>query len=250
LDIASRGSASAVIAREQPWAVINAAGFVRVDDAEVDPANCYRENVEGVRVLSDVCRRYNLPLLTFSSDLVFDGTKGEPYVESDAPLPLSEYGRSKFEAERVAAAQHPSTLVVRTAAFFGPWDRHNFVTRTMESLASGLEVHVAQDQVVSPTYVPDLVHASLDLLLDGEHGIWHITNGGDVTWSEFAIEIARRAALPRSLVVPGTSAELGAIAPRPAYTALMSERCELVPGLSSALTRYFEEQSAVPFGAI
>lgn len=93
-----------------------------------------------------------------------------PYVETDAVGPVCEYGRSKAEAEVGVLAAHPDAFVVRTAAFFGDWDEHNFVTRALQSFATGKPYTAISDVVVSPTYVPDLVDAMLDLLIDGEHG--------------------------------------------------------------------------------
>jgi dTDP-4-dehydrorhamnose reductase len=101
---------------------------------------------------------------------VFDGTSDVPYVETDAVGPVCEYGRSKAEAEVGVLAAHPDAFVVRTAAFFGDWDEHNFVTRALQSFATGKPYTAISDVVVSPTYVPDLVDAMLDLLIDGEHG--------------------------------------------------------------------------------
>ena len=110
----------------RPWAVINAAGFVRVDDAEEDAATCYRENADGAAVLARACAARNVHLTVFSSDLVFDGEADEPYVEDARPDPLNVYGASKAAAERCVMAAHPGALVVRTAAFFSPYDEHNF----------------------------------------------------------------------------------------------------------------------------
>src|SRR4051794_13949614 len=104
------------------------------------------------------------------------GDRDAPYVERDAIGPLNVYGRSKAEADARVLEAMPSALVVRTSAFFGPWDEHNFVTIALRALAAGHHFVAAEDSVVAPTYVPDLVHASLDLLIDGERGIWHLAN--------------------------------------------------------------------------
>src|SRR5205085_2525636 len=99
------------------------AGYVRVAEAEREPERCFRENAAGAEVLAQACAKYSIPFVTFSSDLVFDGRLGRAYVESDAPYPTCVYGSSKAEAERRIAAAHPGSLLVRTSAFFGPWDR-------------------------------------------------------------------------------------------------------------------------------
>lgn len=239
MDIADEGSVEAALARWRPWALVNAAGFVRVDEAEHEPRH-WRENVAGPAVLAAACARHGVRLLGFSSDLVFDGNSTRPYVESDATRPLNAYGRSKREAERHMLAMAPDALVVRTAAFFGPWDRHNFVTLALDALRCGEPVVAPNDQWVSPTYVPDLVNASLDLLIDGECGVWHLANQGAVSWDEFARMAAELAGLDASMVQGESTELLGQLAPRPRFSALASERGQLMPSLVSGLSRYLE----------
>lgn len=244
MDIADEASVCAALARWQPWAVVNAAGFVRVDAAEVQPALQWRENVAGPRTLARVCARAGVQLAGFSSDLVFDGGKDSPYVESDRPQPLNAYGRGKHEAERRMLEACPGALVIRTAAFFGPWDAHNFVTVGLDSLRRDGPWVAACDQVVSPTYVPDLVHAALDLLIDGESGVWHLANGGAVSWAEFAAMAAGAAGLDAGRVHSLRDAALNQRARRPRYSALASERGRVMPPLEDALRRYLEEVGA------
>ena len=238
MDIADAASVASALERWQPWAVVNTAGFVRVDDAERDPRQ-WRDNLIGPAVLAQECGQRGVRLMTFSSDLVFDGSKGAPYVESDAPAPLNAYGRAKLEAERLVLDHAPDALVIRTAAFFGPWDPYNFVAQALERLRRGEHWHAAQDQVVSPTYVPDLAHASLDLLVDGERGLWHLSNQGEVSWHRFAQMVAEAAGLDTGLVHGQPTAALSLVARRPAYSVLASERALLMPSLEHALDRYF-----------
>lgn len=245
MDIADATSVAAALHRWRPWAVVNTAGYVRVDEAETDPRN-WRENVEGPAVLAGACQREGVRLLGFSSDLVFDGVKGQAYVESDTPAPLNAYGRSKLEAERRMLSLAPDSLVARTAAFFGPWDPHNFVTLTLAALSRGEPVIAPDDQWVSPTYVPDLVTASLDLLIDGEKGVWHLANQGAVTWAEFARMAALAAGIDASLVQGRASSRLAQRAARPRYAALASERGRMMPPLSSGLARYLTSLEREP----
>ncbi len=193
MDMAEPASVEAAIARHGPWAIVNAGGYVRVDEAERDPARCMRENATGPAVLAAACARHRLRLLTFSSDLVFDGRAGRPYVESDPVGPLNVYGRSKAAAERQVLATLPEALVVRTSAFFGPWDSSNFVGQTLDALAGGRPCQAADDLVVTPTYVPDLVNVCLDLLIDMESGLWHLSNGEPLSWFTLAWRAAQRA---------------------------------------------------------
>lgn len=231
LDIADRASVEAAIERIQPWAVINTAGFVRVDEAEARRDQCFSENATGPEMLARACARRGLPLVTFSSDLVFDGRLGRPYVETDTVSPACAYGESKHDAERRVLEIWPDTLVVRTSAFFGPWDRYNFVWNTLRALHRGQDVTASDDAVVSPTYVPDLVHATLDLMLDGEHGIWHLANEGQVSWNKLARWVAESANLNANLV---QAPERGPVA----NNALSSARGLLLRPLDQAIGDY------------
>jgi dTDP-4-dehydrorhamnose reductase len=209
-----------------------------VDDAENEVERCLRDNTHGAAVLAIACIRHKLQLLTYSSDLVFDGKKGTPYVESDAVSPLNVYGKSKGEAERRVLTAYPDALVIRTSAFFGPWDKHNFVTQALNALADGGSFMAASDMTVSPTYVPDLVHASLDLLIDKESGIWHLTNTGPLTWYDLARRACELANVDTGRLEARSCSALGYPAVRPVYSALSSERAILLPALDDALSRY------------
>jgi dTDP-4-dehydrorhamnose reductase len=242
MDIADPVSVETALNEFEPWAIVNAAGYVRVDDAEREPRVCLRENRDGPAILADACDRHRIALLTFSSDLVFDGATQSPYVESERVAPLCVYGQSKAEMEARVLNRLPSSLVIRTSAFFGPWDEHNFVTIALRALAARRVFVASSDATVSPTYVPDLVHASLDLLIDGERGIWHLANPGAVTWAELARLAANLAALDASLIEARPTVDLGFTAPRPLYSALGSERGWLLPPLENALSRYLRER--------
>ena len=244
LDIADAASIERALGHYRPWAVINTCGYVRVDEAEHDAERCRRENTLGAALLAEACARHGTHLTTFSSDLVFDGAQDRPYVESDAAAPLNVYGASKRDAERAVLESHPGALVVRTSAFFGPWDTHNFVTHALDALERGEPFVAASDLTVSPTHVPDLVHACLDLAVDREAGIWHLANGGAVTWAELARRAAAAAGIDAASLVERPAAECGFVAARPAFAALHSERGVLMPKLDDALRRFVELRSA------
>ena len=201
LDITDEASIAAALQRYKPWAVINTAGFVRTWEADEKFDECLAINATGPELLGRACTAAGLPLVTFSSDLVFDGKLGRPYVEPDQPAPTCAYGKSKAEAEQRLMAIDADALIIRTSAFFGPWDRHNFLSDTVARLRRGEDVFASERTVVSPTYVPDLVHATLDLLLDEETGIWHLTNQGATSWHELAREIADRAKLDKRRII-------------------------------------------------
>ncbi|HEX5971956.1 MAG TPA: family 1 glycosylhydrolase [Gemmatimonadaceae bacterium] len=240
LDVADERSVARALDGRSPWAVINAAGYVRVDDAEREPEAAHRANVIGAETLARACAARGLPYAVFSSDLVFDGAgrANRPYVETDPVSPRSVYGTTKAAAEERVLAAHGDSLVVRTAAFVGPWDDWNFATLALRAVAAGVPFAAAGDLVVSPTYVPDLVHAVLDLLIDGEHGIWHLANRGAVTWADLARRAACMAGLDGSLVRACPHTELGLAAHRPPFAALESVRGSLMPSLDDALARY------------
>ncbi|QYF99601.1 family 1 glycosylhydrolase [Massilia sp. NP310] len=240
MDITDPASVEAAIVRFKPWAIVNAGGYVRVDEAEADFDRCMRENTLGPTVLALACIRHALRFMTFSSDLVFDGAREQPYVESDLANPLGVYGRSKLEAEQRVLDADPQALVIRTSSFFGPWDQHNFVTQALNALDVGLPFQAARDVTVSPTYVPDLVNVSLDLLIDRERGIWHLTNGEAVSWFELARRACAAAGVSSERLQEVSVEECGYTARRPGYSALSSERGLLLPSLDDALKRYVE----------
>ena len=247
VDIGDRMEVARAVAACRPWAVINATGYVNVDAAEADRAECQRINVQGATYVAEACDRVGARLLTFSSDLVFDGNQDTPYEEGHRPRPLNAYGESKLRAEEEIRRTLPSALIVRTSAFFGPWDEHNFVTRALRLMALGRHVH-APNHVVSPTYVPALVDAALDLLIDSEEGIWHLSNQGAMSWFQLATLVADAAGYPRSLVHECLPTSLGWVAPRPAYSALTSARGTLLPRIEDSLERYLEARPSSRIG--
>ena len=234
MDIADPASVEAALAQHRPWAVVNAAGYVRVAEARRDAERCFRENAHGAEVLAQACAKLGIPYVTFSSDLVFDGRLGRPYVESDEVCPTCTYGSSKAEAERRVTGAWPQALVVRTSAFFGPWDRYNFVHSVLRGLEAGHRVEASDELFVSPTYVPDLANAALDLLIDGETGVWHLANRGLISWHELAERVARAAKLNVATLVKTRDGGQG-------VTALTSERGLILPTLDNAIERFMRE---------
>jgi dTDP-4-dehydrorhamnose reductase len=196
--------------------VLHTAAWTDVDGAEADPQAAAAVNVGGVANAASL----GAPLVVFSTDYVFDGRKGAPYVESDGPNPQSAYGRTKLHGEGAAGDE---AWVVRTSWLFGATG-HNFV-RTMLRLARERdEVAVVGDQRGCPTYVGDLAAAVRDLVREGRpYGLWHLAAAGDCTWAELAEAVFELAGLDCA-VRRITTAELGRPAPRPAYSVLRSER--------------------------
>jgi dTDP-4-dehydrorhamnose reductase len=230
LDICDDASIAAAIEKHKPWAIINTAGFVRVADAEREQDACFEANAAGPEKLAKACAEAGVKLVTFSSDLVFDGQLGRAYCESDEVCPENVYGLSKARAEQQVLRALEDALVIRTSAFFGPWDKYNFAWNILSALGRGEPVKAGRNTAVSPTYVPDLCHATLDLLVDGEKGIWHLANQGKLSWYEFAIQVAEGAGYDPSLVTP--------IEDAPANTALTSARGMMLRPVEHAIHDY------------
>lgn len=245
LNIQDPGQIEEVVRTLNPWAIVNTAGFVRVDDAEDDARNCFLANATGPENLAKVCARYQIKLVTFSSDLVFDGQKNEPYVESDLVSPLNVYGLSKAMAEQAVLKIAPTALIIRTSAFFGPWDQYNFATHVLSTLQQQRHFTAADDVFISPTYIPDLVNTSLDLLLDNESGVWNLANKGAVSWADFATEIADMAGFSSQRVRRVSIDDFGYKAARPLYSVLQSEKGLILSPLEDALSRYLTEQEII-----
>jgi dTDP-4-dehydrorhamnose reductase len=193
--------------------VLHAAAWTDVDGAEDDPQGAAAVNVGGTKHAAALG-----PLVYYSTDYVFDGRKRTPYVESDAPNPLSAYGRSKAYGEAAAGEE---AWIIRSSWLFGSTGQ-NFVRTMLQFGAERDEVSVVDDQLGCPTYVGHLA-AATRTLIELPYGIWHVAADGACTWAEFAQAVFEEAGL-RCRVLPVTTAELGRPAPRPAYSVLRSEK--------------------------
>jgi dTDP-4-dehydrorhamnose reductase len=197
---------------ELPDATLHAAAWTDVDGAEADPQGAAAVNVGGTQHVAAI----GAPLVYYSTDYVFDGRKGVPYLESDSPSPLSAYGRSKAHGEAAAGER---AWVVRTSGLFGPTGT-NFVRTMLRLGAERDEVAVVGDQRSSPTFVGHLA-AATHALLALPFGVYHVAAAGDCTWAEFAEAVFDEAGIA-CRVRRITTAELGRPAPRPAYSVLRS----------------------------
>jgi dTDP-4-dehydrorhamnose reductase len=193
--------------------VLHAAAWTDVDGAERDPQGAAAVNVGGTQNAASLG-----PLVYYSTDYVFDGRKASPYVESDAPNPLSAYGRTKAHGEAAAGEE---AWVVRSSWLFGPTGQ-NFLRTMLRLGAEREEVGVVDDQQGSPTYVGHLAEATKQIVAL-PFGVYHVAAGGDCTWADFAEAIFDEAGLS-CRVRRVTSAEIGRPAPRPAYSVLRSEK--------------------------
>ena len=186
-----------------------------MDGAEEDEAGARRVNVGRTREVVAL----GAPVVYFSTDYVFDGRKGEPYVEPDPPNPLSAYGRTKLEGEREVR----DGWIVRTSWLFAPWGK-NFVLTMLELGRQREEVAVVGDQRGCPTYVGHLAQATREVV-KLPYGLFHVAADGDCSWAEFAEAIFQEAGVT-CRVRRISTAQLGRPAPRPAYSVLRSEKPE------------------------
>ncbi len=192
--------------------VLHAAAWTDVDGAEADPASAWAVNVEGTRRAAAL----GAPLVYFSTDYVFDGGKGRPYVESDPPNPLSVYGQTKLAGEQEVRGG----WIVRTSWLFAPWGR-NFLRTILALGRERPEVAVVDDQRGSPTYAVHLAQA-VRQVVDLAPGIYHLAGEGEASWADLAQAVLEEAGLP-CRVRRASTAELGRPAPRPAYSVLRSQ---------------------------
>jgi dTDP-4-dehydrorhamnose reductase len=229
-DAAEPAQVAAVFAK--PWsALINCAAYTNVDAAEANQQAAMRGNATAPRVLADACKRAGIPLVHFSTDYVFAGNADKPYPV-DAPLqPLGAYGRTKAageEAIRQSSADPLDYLILRTSWLYAPW-ANNFV-RTMAKLTRDKPaLKVVDDQRGRPTSAEHLAATALALLDRGARGTFHVTDGGECSWYEFTVEIAKL--LGRTCTIdPCTTAEFPRPAPRPAYSVLDLNKTEALLG--------------------
>ncbi len=234
IDIVEEASVESALSRTAPEAVLNCAAWTDVDGAETHAEEAREVNAVGARILARGAAAAGVPLLQLSTDYVFSGepprgANGEAraYLESDPPAPRSVYGATKLEGEREVLAASPRHIVVRSAWLFGIGGR-NFV-ETMLGLARERDaVQVVVDQVGCPTWTGHLAPALLGLLERDVSGLVHLAGTGAVSWNAFAREIFRQAEVSCA-VEDATSEQLARAAPRPAWSALESERDDVLP---------------------
>lgn len=234
-----------------PYAVINAAAYNQVDVAEKEPMAAYNANALGVRNLAVACRQLDALLVHFSTDYVFDGQLGRPYVEEDRPHPLGAYAVSKLAGELYAQAYLENPLIIRTSGVFGPGGlrtaRGNFVEVMLRLAQSGQPIRVVEDHVASPTYAPALAEVSLDLMESPHRGVFHAGGGEAISWFEFARKIFKAANVNPELQ-PTNEREHRTAARRPKFSALENARLATsgikpMPPLEAALASYMSERS-------
>jgi dTDP-4-dehydrorhamnose reductase len=243
-DLSNFEELNQIIKQINPWAIIHTAGFVDIERAELEPEKCFQDNVRATENLCIIANEKKLRFVSFSSDMVFDGTQGTPYLENSPLNPINFYGHSKASAEKIIQQIMPNSLIIRSSSFFGPWDQYNFLTTNIHRLKTNNAVLIINDLKISPTYVPDLVNSSLDLLIDDEEGIVHLVNPSEITWLDFLKKALDKFKLLKQYSHLITSTEFNVLkltSKRPSYSVLGSYRHNYLPELDDAISRYHSE---------
>ena len=199
--------------------ILNFAAYTRVDENESDQARAFRDNALGPQHLALAARASGAVLLHVSTDYVFDGEKGAPYDETDAPAPLSVYGRAKLAGERFVQQIAPESFVVRVGYVYG--GGNDYLTRAVGALVAGEAVGGLADRWGSPTFVGHLAERILPLVLTGRFGLYHLGGPQPASWFEVLRRVHELTGSAGS-VEPQRAADLGLPAPRPVYSALTS----------------------------
>jgi len=253
LDITDSGRVEDAVAGEAAELVINAAAYNQVDIAEKEPAAAYQANALAVRNIAMACRQSGAKLVHYSTDYVFDGTKGSSYVETDATHPLGAYAVSKLAGELYAQAYLNDVLIVRTSGVFGPGGmftpRGNFVEVMLRMAKNSQPIKVVMDHVASPTYAPAMAERTADMVEMKLCGIYHLGGGEPVSWYQYARTIFDLAKINPSLQ-PTDEREYRTAARRPKYSALSNEKLNAagiqpMPPFREAVRMYLEARENV-----
>ena len=244
LDVADAGAVSARLDRDRPQVVINCAAWTDVDGAEEAEEQAMAVNGIGAGNVAAAAAAVGAPVVYVSTDYVFDGHKDSPYVEVDQTAPQSAYGRTKLAGEQATAAVNRRHLIVRSSWLFGIGGR-NFVETMLQLADDHGEVLVVRDQVGSPTYTWHLANGLVRLIDGSSWGIHHMAAAGSCSWYDFAREIFDQAKV-ECKVLSGTTDMLARPAPRPAFSALGTQRETpiLLPSWKDGLVGYLAQRQA------
>lgn len=224
--------------------IINCAAYNNVDKAEEEKESCYRVNTYAVGELAKIAKEIDAEFVTFSTDFVFDGEKNEPYKEGDKAFPLSIYGKSKKEGERLAKENYEKTYIIRTSWVYGIGNR-NFIKNIIEWSKEKTILKMTDDQISSPTYAKDIVNFTLKLLKLKKYGVYHISGGGEGSKYDQAKEVLSfinwNGKLERA-----KSEDFNQVAKRPKYSKLDCKKIEetigeIIPHWKDSLKKFLLE---------
>jgi len=245
-------SVAGALELHRPELVLNTAAFHNVQVCEREPRRALQVNAAGVGGFARACAQRGCAFGTFSTDYVFDGQKGAPYVEEDEPRPINAYGLSKLAGELLVQAETPRHFIFRTSGLFGRVGSkskgYTFIDRILQGAAAGEPLSVVSDMIFSPSYTRDVASAVRDIVDRGEFGIYHVVNAGWCTWYEFALEALAQAGLQAEVAAIST-AQWGAQVRRPPNSSLRNCRMERaglaeLPDWRSAVNRYVAERAS------
>jgi len=247
IDIQEEKSTVAKIENLQPRIVVNVAAYTDVDGCELHKEKAFAINGEGTRHVALGAVRGGAKVLYLSTDYIFDGKKGKPYVENDPPNPLNVYGHSKLRGEQYVQEIVKDALIVRTQWLYG---RHgnNFVDVILRQAREKEVLSVVNDQIGLPTYTVDLSKAISLLIGRDARGIFHVANGDPCTWYDYAQRILKLSGIKGVTIIPISSRELGRPATRPSYSVLDTQKFKQETGMilrpwSEALKDYLSTYS-------
>jgi len=231
VDIRKEDESVTKIEKLGPEIVIHIAAYTDVDGCELDMEKAFAVNGEGTKHVALAASKCRAKMVYLSTDYVFDGEKGEPYLESDPPHPLNVYGQSKLKGEQYVQEGVKDSLIVRTQWLYGPFGK-NFVDSILRQAREKSTLSIVNDQMGSPTYTADLAKALFGLIQFGARGIFHVANSDFCTWYTFAEAILKLSGVNRVRVLPISSKELGRPAIRPSYSVLNCQKLKKETGLT------------------
>lgn len=227
VDIRDHDAVRATVKRVAPEIVVNCTAYNKVDAAEREPDDAFALNAFAVEAMAQAASDADARFITFSTDYVFDGEKGEPYVETDRPNPQSIYGVSKLTGELLAERQNRGALVIRVCGLYGlrtsTSKGYTFIDRIITRARAGEHIEVVSDQIVSPTYAAHVAATTRKLLETGTSGVVHMVNEGAVSWYDFAVEAVRAAGVDAE-IEPVSHTVWPSSVRRPPFSALKNAR--------------------------
>lgn len=233
LNITDRNKVREKINSVKPAIVINATAYHVVTDCETHPKLAFAINAIAVKNLAVLCQQKEIKFITFSTDYVFDGRKGSPYLEADRPNPMQIYGLSKLAGEISCLNYNSDSVVIRTCGLYGGKTgsrskKGNFILKVLEEAEKKEVLEVSLEQIVSPTYAADLAKATLELLRnEGICGIYHLVNKGFCSWAELAMEVVKTNNLTMTIIPVDRKGCAGEIK-RPLFSALKNTRAKKI----------------------
>jgi len=245
IDIRESDRLTSFVADARPDMVISTAAFHKVEECEKQPLVAFDVNAVGAANLAQACERAKCVAVFFSTDYVFGNAQQRPYSEAHLPQPLNAYGASKLAGEHLLALGCNRHFIVRTCGLYGlagsSGKGGNFVENMLKRAASGMQVKVVHDQVLTPSYTVDVAEAVAKLASTDQYGTYHVTNEGQCSWFEFTQEIFRQQGLSVDLV-PVTTDQFPGPVKRPSYSVLSKQKLRdaqiKMPEWQDAVARY------------